>query len=515
MKKFKILITFVLASIMFGCSDDENSLDSLENVDAPTNVSALFTITQDNTGLVTIAPRGEGVGSYDIYFGDSTTEPSKVFPGKTINHTYAEGVYSVRVIGTTINGKTTEYVHQLTVSFREPENLNVTITPVSGDTFSIDVAAKADFEAFFEVWFGESEDETPVQFNEGETIKHTYATIGTYEVKVVAYSGGAATKTFTQNITITNPLLLPINFESATLNYSLTDFGNASSSVIDNPQVSGINTSTRVGKAVKNPGAETWAGSTITLDEVIDFTTFKSIRVKVWSPAAGVKVKLKIENLTDGTINHEVDQFTTVANQWEVLSYNLSAADFSKQYSKVILFFNFDVVGAGDTYYFDDIEQFSSVNPLPVTFEDDVDYNLVGFGSAVGSKVANPDATGINTSANVAKMLKPNGSETWAGVSLPLVAPIDFSSQKKLKVKVWSPAANIPVLLKLEKHNDNTVSMEKSVNTTVANGWEELTFDYTDVVNTTVPYQMVVIFFDFGTSGTGASYYYDDIKQSN
>ncbi|RWX01548.1 hypothetical protein [Flavobacterium cerinum] len=515
MKKFKILITFVLASIMFGCSDDENSLDSLENVGAPTNVSALFTITQDNTGLVTIAPRGEGVGSYDIYFGDSTAEPSRVFPGKTINHTYAEGVYSVRVIGTTINGKTTEYIHQLTVSFREPENLAVTITPVTGDSFSIDVAAKAEFEAFFEVWFGEGENETPVQFNEGETIKHTYAAIGTYEVKVVAYSGGAATKTFTQNVTITNPLLLPINFESATLNYSLTDFGNASSSVIDNPNASGINTSTRVGKAVKNPGAETWAGTTITLDEVIDFNTFKSIRLKVWSPAAGVKVKLKIENLTDGTINHEIDQFTTVANQWEVLSYNLSAADFSKQYSKVILFFNFDVVGGGDTYYFDDIEQFSSVNPLPVTFEDDVDYNLVGFGSAVGSKVANPDASGINTSANVAKMLKPTGSETWAGVSLPLVAPIDFSVQKKLKVKVWSPAANIPVLLKLEKHNDNSVSIEKSVNTTVANEWEELTFDYTDVVNTTVPYQMVVIFFDFGTSGTGASYYYDDVKQSN
>ena len=57
--------------------------------------------------------------------------------------------------------------------------------------------------------------------------------------------------------------------------------------------------------------------------------------------------------------------------------------------------------------------------------------------------------------------------------------------------------------------------MEKSVNTTVANGWEELTYDFADVIDSTVNYQMVVIFFDFGAVGDGSSYYFDDIKQSN
>jgi hypothetical protein len=129
--------------------------------------------------------------------------------------------------------------------------------------------------------------------------------------------------------------------------------------------------------------------------------------------------------------------------------------------------------------------------------------------------VANPDATGINLSANVAQMLKPSGSETWAGVAMSLIAPIDFSVQKKLKMKVWSPQAGIPVLLKIEKAGDNSVFMEKIVNTTVANGWEELTYDYDGSIDSTVDYQTLVVFFNFGVSGDGSTYYFDDIKQAN
>jgi hypothetical protein len=40
---------------------------------APQNISALTTVTQDNTGKVTFLPRGEGVTQYEILFGDGTT----------------------------------------------------------------------------------------------------------------------------------------------------------------------------------------------------------------------------------------------------------------------------------------------------------------------------------------------------------------------------------------------------------------------------------------------------------
>ena len=69
---------------------------------------------------------------------------------------------------------------------------------------------------------------------EGETVTHTYANVGTYTIKVVALSGGLATTQYQENITISNPVLMPINFESTTLNYAFTNFGGANTSVISN-----------------------------------------------------------------------------------------------------------------------------------------------------------------------------------------------------------------------------------------------------------------------------------------
>lgn len=518
MKKLKILITFVFAAMILGCSgDDASSLDDLANADAPSNIGALFTITQDNSGLVTIAPRGEGAAKFEIYYGDGTTEPGVVMVGNIIDHIYAEGNYSVRVVGVGLNGKRTEYLHDLTVSFVTPQNLAVTIAPVTGDSFSVNVSATADLEAFFEVWFGESDTEEPVQFNEGQTIMHTYTAIGTYTVKVVAYSGGAATAEYTQEVTISNPLLLPLDFESATLNYAFTDFGNATVTVIDNPHSEGINTSSKVGQFVKNPSAETWAGSFIVVDEPIDFSTFTTLKMKVWSPAVGSTIIMKLENAADATIFHEVQVQTTVANGWEDLNFNFAGADMNAEYSKIVLFFNFGVSGNGETFYFDDIRLGANeeAQVLPLNFEYSIDYTFFDFGGAFGSKVVNPDSNGVNSSPNVGQLFKNAGSETWAGVAMPLEEEVDFSAMQKVKMKVWSPNAGTPVLLKFEKEGDNSVFIEQTQLTTVAGGWEELTYDYTGLIDSSVIYKMAVVFFDYGNPGTGATYYYDDIQLTN
>lgn len=516
MKSYKYILTLLLVTLFLGCNDDEFDSGFLDNVEAPSKIEALFTITQDNTGLVTIQPYGEAVSNYTIYYGDDTTEPVTIAPGEKTQHNYAEGVYNVRIIGNGINGKQTEITKELTVTFRAPEELAVVITPVTGDPFSIKVTATAEYETFYEVTFGDDDTATPVQFNEGDEVTHTYTAIGTYEVKVIAYSGGAAFTEHTESVTITNPLLLPIDFENPTLNYAFTDFGNAVTTVVDNPHSTGINTSSRVGQSIKSPGAEVWAGTIITLDEPIDFSVLNHFKVKVWSPAAGVTVKLKIENLADANINHEVDQVTTVAGDWEYLTYDFSGVDLAQEYSKVIFFFNFGVVGAGDTYFFDDISLTAPPESLtlPLTFEfASVEYVFNGFGGSNGSKIANPHIGGINTSANIGQVIKNAGAETWAGVAMPLVAPIDFSSQQKIKMKVWSPAAGVPVLLKLEDI-PLTVSTELLATTTVANQWEELTWDFTGIVNAN-NYQNVILFFDFNNPGTGATYYFDDIELTN
>uniref|UniRef100_UPI00404A7C01 hypothetical protein n=1 Tax=Flavobacterium sp. TaxID=239 RepID=UPI00404A7C01 len=513
--KTKLLVLFAL--ILWGCSSDDFSTSNIDNAAAPSEISALFTITQDNTGKVTIRPNGNGVTSFKVFFGDGTETAAELNPGGNVVHTYAEGVYNVRVVGVGINGLETESIETLTVSFREPENFVVSATTANTNPFQVNVTAEALFAAFFEVTFGEDPALAPVQFNPGETVSYVYQNIGTYTVTVTAYSGGAASVQTTVEHSVFNPLLLPIDFESSTLNYTFGDFGGAFGSVIDNPDVSAENMSARVGQFVKTTGSEVWGGTLLTLDTPIDFSAQDKISMKVWSPAAGIPVMMKIENISDGNIFVEVFQNTTVANAWETITYDFSAQNPADTYQKVVVFFNFGTSGTDESYYFDDI-MLTDGEPeivVPLDFENtNLTYEFSNFGGATSQVIDNPDASGINTSSRVGNLFKQNGSETWAGSFINLDAPIDFSVMQKIKMKVWSPTAGIQVLLKLENAADGNIFVEVPVTNTVAGAWEELTFDLTGVNNAN-NYQRIVVFFDFNVNGTDADYYFDDIQLSN
>lgn len=516
MKKLHFIISLFVLTLLQGCSSDNSNID-LEDLSAPKNITALTTVTQDNSGKVTFIPAGEGVTQYKINYGDGSAESDYFSPGTTTTHTYKEGVYQSKIIAMGISGKITEVIQTVTVSFLAPANLQVALAHITGDNLSVSVSAKANFETFFKVYFGETPDETPVSFMEGETIKHSYKNVGTYEVKVIALSGGTATTTYTESITISNPILLPVDFESATLNYAFNTFGGVLTTVVNNPSVDAKNVSAKVAKLTKPVGAEVWAGSFLELGEPIDFSKLKKIKIKAWSPKAGIVVKMKLENLANPDINTEVDVTNTVANGWEELTFDFSAVDNANKYQRIVLFFDFGNAGTGADYYYDDIQLTSGAESLilPLAFESaTLNYAYGNFGGANTTVVANPDKSGINTSAKVSALTKNSGSEVWAGSSLALDTPINFSTFKKLKIKVWSPEAGIIVKFKLEKLTDPNTNKEVDATTTVANGWEELTFDF-DGIDNSNNYQRVVLFFDFGNNGTGKTYYFDDIKQSN
>ena len=99
MKALKyILSTILLITAIWSCTKDEfGNIDFLSTAGAPTNVSALFKVTQDNTGLVSIAPTGEGAVYFEVKYGDATSSVARVAPGKLVNHTYAEGNYTVTI----------------------------------------------------------------------------------------------------------------------------------------------------------------------------------------------------------------------------------------------------------------------------------------------------------------------------------------------------------------------------------------------------------------------------------
>jgi hypothetical protein len=320
--------------------------------------------------------------------------------------------------------------------------------------------------------------------------------------------------------------VLPLDFESATIDYAFNEFDGGVVTVIDNPHSSGINTSAKVAKMVKNAG-QPWGGSWIALASPIDFSVNKTFKMKVYSPRVGAKVLLKVENYSDGSIAFEKEVATTVANVWEELIFDFSGINTSNSYQKLTFIFELGTMGDGTanfTFLFDDIELFDgsgglSQIDLPVTFDvETVNYTMTDFGGNASEIVTDP-AGGKN---NVAKVTKTAGAETWAGTTIGTASgyasKIPFTAAlTKISVRVYSPAAGIRVRLKVEAHNDPTLTAETEAITTVANQWETLTFDFSKVATGTNPWNPAInfnkmsIFFDFGNTGTGSVFYFDDV----
>lgn len=531
MIRFNLYSLLLLLVLLSGCKKESfDDIAFAENVAAPDQLSAMFNITQDNSGKVSIYPNGKGIAYFLVHFGDGTSAPSKVLPGKSVDHIYPEGNYTVRMLGIGVNGLTSEATQALTVSFRQPENLDFSVAIDPNNPFQVNLTAKADYETVFRVYFGETDNEEPQSVLEGNTLSYTYAKTGTYTIRVVALSGGSATSELTKTVTILNPLLLPLDFEAANQTYDFINFDGGLVTIIDNPKAGGLNTSSRVGRMVKNPG-QPWGGSVIALGQPIDFSANKVFRMKVFSPRVGAKVLLKVENISDGGINFEKEVSTTVANSWEDLAFDYSAINTANSYQKIVLIFELGTVGDGSgnfTFYFDDIRLVNSMPgtnlpiSLPVSFDDPaVNYTVTDFGGNNTVDGADP----VNAANKVKITTKPNGAETWAGVTIG--TPTGFATAiplsataTKMSVRVYSPAAGIPVLLKIEDHNNGNISVETLAGTTVANAWETLVFDFTNHASGTAAldlsktYDKASIFFDFGNSGSGKQFYWDDVQMA-
>ncbi|MDT0690829.1 hypothetical protein RM549_13610 [Salegentibacter sp. F188] len=528
-KHLKIILSLVLSAALFSCSEDDDAMVDLSTLEAPSNLGATFEITQDNSGLVTIIPTGEGAVLYTVDFGDGSPASEELKVGQQVEHVYEEGQYEVGITGQNLNGETAQGTQSLTVSFLAPENLETTITKDPNDNYTVTVSATAENAAMYQVFFGENEDEEPVPLMEGETVSYTYNNIGTYNVRVVALSGGAATTEVNEEVTITDPLFLPIDFESETLDYTFSNFGGGEGAgvpIVENPDPSEVNSSELVASYTKPENSETWAGTSIPLGEPIDFSSRRYISVDVWSPIEGADVLFKIENIDNADINVEVRATTTVSNEWETLTFDLTSIDPAQEYSNLVLFFNMDVAGTGETYYFDNIRQTTLVQfKLPITFDNpNLAYNFGVFNGTSFEVVENPDQSGVNTSSSQVGAIT-NSGNNWEGGAFNLDVPVDFSGEDKtITMKLWSDVA-VPVLLKFENGVNGERQNEVTANHS-GSGWEELSFNFAaDAVTSYVDgasdngqafvptghYSTMVMFID-GPGNTAGTFYIDDIS---
>jgi hypothetical protein len=512
-----ILGLFLAGILLLGTSCREEITDyAFNEISAPSEVSAAFDMAQDASGTVTVTPTAVGANLFSVNFGDGS-DVQEVIPGEGATHTYgSEGEFEIKVIATGITGLTSEFTKTITISFQAPENLSVDLSIDPLDPFTVVVTPTADFASMYDVSFGITV-QVDTTILDGESVSYTYPDLGVYVISVTAKGASATTITATDSIEIlgaTDPISLPIDFESTVVNYNFFSFGPDGdfTTVIDNPAPDAVNTSEKVGSFLKVQGSQVWAGTVCTLGDPIDLSRGDKISMKVWSPKEGIPVLFKLENFDNPDIFFEVQATTNTSDEWEELVFDLSMIDATQSYQKIAVFFDFGTAGDESRYYFDDIGFFRSNPPVGEDIEDfeGMAPSFEVFGNVDPVQlIVNPDASGSNTSSTVAQFTKNMGSEPWAGNYFEISEPLDLMSNSCLAFQLWSPKSGITVKLKLE-NADASITHEVDVVNTTANAWEELEFDFSEAPM--ADYVRIVTFFEFGTPGDDALYYFDQFK---
>jgi len=151
---------------------------------------------------------------------------------------------------------------------------------------------------------------------------------------------------------------------------------------------------------------------------------------------------------------------------------------------------------------------FGWAQSLPFDFESATS-GMQGYDGASFAIVSNPSSVG-NSSANVAKIVKVNVADMWAGAKITSVSSLNFSSAStsvlSMKVYTTEPVGTV-IKIKLE----SPYSGEVDAVTTVTSAWETLIFDF-GIPACSGSADLVIMPQPF-TNGGGNTFYVDDIEQ--
>ncbi len=357
----------------------------------------------------------------------------------------------------------------------------------------------------------------------------SYAESGTYTVTLKASNEAGASDTTEDSVTVTIPdepigggdpevaTSLPIDFESNETLTGVFEEGDGVTGVpIANPDQSGINTSDTVYEFTKATGAAWYSGLFQIFPSDIDLSTTQSFTFKIWSPKAGINVRLQLEKEGGGPVTYQIDQTLATADEWVSLTYDFTGiVDPADGYDKIVIFPDYDATnetaGDGSIYYIDDIEQGGTAGggctdtalELPIDFDcSTITYDFVTFNGASFSVVDNPQLSGVNDVASkVGEIVNIGGA--FEGGAFTLDTPVDFTTDKAITMKFYSTVA-VPVLLKFEGAGAPVETTANHGGT----GWEQLTFVFT----TSDQFGTLVLFVD-GPGTTAGTFYMDDIEQ--
>lgn len=306
-----------------------------------------------------------------------------------------------------------------------------------------------------------------------------------------------------------------INFSETTL--GMVDFGGLGIGVVNDP----VSSANKVAKLTKEPADETWAGVTVHLgganNSVTRIDTSKPLTLRVYSPAVGDTIMVKIENSSDGGINAEASATSTKAGEWETLTFNYPNASSSATYNKVSVFPAFNIKpSANKDFYIDELKYTavadsssssgsgSGSNTVLASFDGATLPTVEVFGGAAGTIEAGP----TGSTGNALKVTR-SGGEVWAGAWIPIPAIPSNAGTQVVSAKVYSPVAGARMVAKAE-YGDNTGTGDVNANETVVVGWQTLTWTLSNL-DASKTYNRFVVLPQLGTVGSGQSFYFDDV----
>ena len=359
MKKIKIIYKALIIFFIINACTDERNLDFLDKISAPANVSALFNITQDNTGLVTITPTAEGATFFEVHFGDVTSDPVNIENGKNVQHTYVEGTYTVALVAYNANGDTTDYTQELVVSFQAPKNLVVTLANDLAISKLVNITATAEFAATYEFYSGETGVVQPVaSANNGDAITYQYTDAGTYSVKVIAKGGAIETTEYTVDFEVT-AILAPLVSASIPPNRNETDVISIFSGTYTD--VTGIDYNPNWGQQTIYTAFDLNGDAMLQYSDLnyqgIDFSgnvqdasAMETLHIDIWTADA---TSIDIYPISSSSAEFFVTK-ELVADQWN--SFEIPLDEFTSQGLVISDLKQFKFVGAGsvfiDNFYF-------------------------------------------------------------------------------------------------------------------------------------------------------------------
>ncbi len=150
-----------------------------------------------------------------------------------------------------------------------------------------------------------------------------------------------------------------MDFKTAGVTYTLTPFGGNVAELASTGVPAG-GPAGQVARILRPASSECWAGTTLSTGAGFSISTLpfsataKSMTVQIHSPAAGKKIRLKVENAADGATSVETD--ATAAAGWQTLTFDFgaqaagtAALDTTKTYNKISIFPDFSCGSSAPT----------------------------------------------------------------------------------------------------------------------------------------------------------------------